>query len=92
MSKCSTAAGTDQLDGWMARVRIVRRSRRCPLRRLSLLPGQSRLEAALTRAGYRRVQEMIGGFECWAREGLACQTANGRTRRPVDELTAPVIA
>ena len=44
---------------------------------------------ALARAGYRHVQEMIGGFEYRAREGLAVRTAAGRTRLPVDPLTAP---
>jgi rhodanese-related sulfurtransferase len=46
-------------------------------------------KAALTlaRAGYQDVREMIGGFEYWAREGLAVETADGRTRRPVDPLT-----
>jgi rhodanese-related sulfurtransferase len=43
----------------------------------------------LCRAGYRSVREMIGGFEYWAREGLAIENADGRSRRPVDELTAP---
>jgi hypothetical protein len=33
---------------------------------------------------------MIGGFEYWAREGLAVVTENGRTRRDADPLTAPV--
>ena len=33
------------------------------------------------------VREMIGGFEYWAREGLAVQTTSGRTRREVDPLT-----
>ena len=51
--------------------------------------GSTRGALALARAGYRRVQEMIGGFEYWAREGLAIETAGGRTRRPVDPLTAP---
>jgi hypothetical protein len=46
---------------------------------------------ALAGAGYRSVREMIGGFEYWAREGLAIQTRTGRIRRPVDELTAPVV-
>src|SRR5579863_6080426 len=40
--------------------------------------------------GYRRVRELIGGFEYWAREGLAIETDAGRTRRPADELTGPV--
>jgi hypothetical protein len=30
---------------------------------------------------------MIGGFEYWAREGLAVETATDRTRRAVDPLT-----
>jgi hypothetical protein len=33
---------------------------------------------------------MIGGFEYWVREGLAIEAAGGRTRRPVDDLTAPL--
>ncbi|SDE99578.1 Rhodanese-related sulfurtransferase [Blastococcus aurantiacus] len=52
--------------------------------------GSTRGALALARAGYRHVQEMIGGFEYWAREGLAVRTASGRTRLPVDPLTAPV--
>lgn len=47
-----------------------------------------------SRAGYRTVQEMIGGFEYWAREGLAIETASGpntplhrRTHRPDERLT-----
>ena len=46
-------------------------------------------KAALTlaRSGYHDVREMIGGFEYWAREGLAVETRSGRTRRPVDPLT-----
>jgi rhodanese-related sulfurtransferase len=51
--------------------------------------GSTRGALALARAGYRQVQEMIGGFEYWAREGLAIETAGGRTRRPADPLTAP---
>ena len=52
--------------------------------------GSTRGALVLARAGYRNVQEMIGGFEYWAREGLAVSTASGRTRHPVDPLTAPV--
>ena len=52
--------------------------------------GSTRGALALARAGYRHVQEMIGGFEYWAREGLAVGTSTGRTRRPVDPLTAPL--
>ncbi|MCU1616419.1 MAG: sulfurtransferase [Frankiales bacterium] len=51
--------------------------------------GSTRGALALSLAGYRSVREMIGGFEYWAREGLAIETSAGRTRRPVDELTAP---
>ncbi|GGH43401.1 rhodanese-like domain-containing protein [Microbacterium album] len=43
----------------------------------------------LSRLGYA-VREMIGGFEYWAREGLAVETATGRTRLPVDPLAGPV--
>jgi hypothetical protein len=42
--------------------------------------------------GYRQVRELIGGFEYWAREGLAIETDDGRTRRAPDGLTAPVQA
>ncbi len=52
--------------------------------------GSTKAALALTLAGYRRVREMIGGFEYWAREGLAIESAAGRSRRPVDDLTAPV--
>lgn len=49
-------------------------------------------KAALTLAtlGYRRVRELIGGFEYWAREGLAVVTDAGRSRREPDPLAAPV--
>lgn len=52
--------------------------------------GSTKAALALVEAGYGSVREMIGGFEYWAREGLAVETAEGRTRRPVDELTAPL--
>lgn len=42
----------------------------------------------LSRHG-RRVQEMIGGYEYWAREGLQIETAAGSTRLPIDPLTSP---
>ena len=51
--------------------------------------GATRGALALARAG-RRVREMIGGFEYWVREGLPVETAQGRDRRAVDPLTAPV--
>lgn len=51
--------------------------------------GATKAALELSRLGYA-VKEMIGGFEYWAREGLAVQTAEGRTRRPVDPLTGPV--
>jgi hypothetical protein len=35
---------------------------------------------------------MIGGFECWAREGLPVETADGVTRGTVDPLTSPADA
>jgi rhodanese-related sulfurtransferase len=49
--------------------------------------GSTKAALALVRAGYDDVREMIGGFEYWAREGLAVETASGRTRRTVDPLT-----
>jgi rhodanese-related sulfurtransferase len=52
--------------------------------------GSTRAALTLASLGYRRVRELIGGYEYWAREGLAIETETGRTRRPVDELTAPV--
>ncbi len=52
--------------------------------------GSTKAALMLSRAGYSSVRELIGGFEYWAREGLAIETATGRTRRAVDELTAPV--
>ncbi len=52
--------------------------------------GSTKAALILARAGYQHVQEMIGGFEYWAREGLAIQSATGRRRLPVDGLTAPL--
>ncbi len=52
--------------------------------------GSTRAAFTLASLGYRHVRELIGGFEYWAREGLAIETDAGRTRRPVDELAAPV--
>jgi hypothetical protein len=40
----------------------------------------------------RRVREMIGGFEYWAREGLPVETADGTQRAAPDPLTAPATA
>ena len=50
--------------------------------------GASKAAFTLSDMGYRRVRELIGGFEYWAREGLSIVGAQGRTRRVVDELTA----
>ena len=52
--------------------------------------GSTRAALALATAGYTRVRELIGGFEYWVREGLAVVTDAGRTRRPADDLVAPV--
>ena len=49
--------------------------------------GATRAALALARLGFR-VREMIGGFEYWAREGLAVETADGIHRPEVDPLTA----
>jgi rhodanese-related sulfurtransferase len=51
--------------------------------------GSTRAARTLVSLGYRRVRELIGGFEYWAREGFAIETGTGRTRHPVDPLTAP---
>ncbi|UBU13707.1 rhodanese-like domain-containing protein [Nonomuraea gerenzanensis] len=51
--------------------------------------GATRAALEFAKLGYR-VKEMIGGFEYWAREGFAVETASGVTRRPVDALTAPI--
>ena len=53
--------------------------------------GATRAALALATLGFR-VREMIGGFEYWAREGLAVETADGIRRAPADPLTAPVTA
>ncbi|MFI9159557.1 rhodanese-like domain-containing protein [Kitasatospora aureofaciens] len=50
--------------------------------------GATRGALAFARLGYR-VKEMLGGFEYWAREGFAYETAAGTDQRPVDDLTAP---
>lgn len=53
--------------------------------------GSTRAALALVRLGYE-VQEMIGGFEYWAREGLPVETDSGTGSRPGDPLTVPVSA
>ncbi len=50
--------------------------------------GATKAAFTLSGMGYRRVRELIGGFEYWAREGLSIVTAHGRTRRVADALTA----
>ncbi|MFJ8623621.1 rhodanese-like domain-containing protein [Kitasatospora sp. NPDC093550] len=50
--------------------------------------GATRAALAFARLGYQ-VKEMLGGFEYWAREGFAYDTAAGPDQRPVDDLTAP---
>jgi rhodanese-related sulfurtransferase len=52
--------------------------------------GSTKAAFTLASLGYRRVRELIGGLEYWAREGLAIETDTGRARRAVDELTGPV--
>ena len=52
--------------------------------------GSTRAALTLASMGYTRVQELIGGFEYWAREGLSIVTDAGRARRAPDELVAPV--
>ena len=53
--------------------------------------GATRAALEFARLGYR-VKEMIGGYEYWVREGLTTESADGPVTRPVDALTAPVLA
>ena len=53
--------------------------------------GSTRAALALSELGYA-VQEMIGGFEYWSREGLPVQTPDGIVSGPIDPLTAPLSA
>ncbi|KWX69024.1 rhodanese-like domain-containing protein [Mycobacterium sp. NAZ190054] len=53
--------------------------------------GATKAAYTLSDMGYRRVRELIGGFEYWAREGLVVVTPQGRTRRPADDLTAVTV-
>lgn len=54
--------------------------------------GSTRAALTLAQLGYANVKELIGGFEYWAREGLAVATDEGRVRRDPDPLTAPSAA
>jgi rhodanese-related sulfurtransferase len=51
--------------------------------------GATKAALELARLGFE-VREMIGGFEYWAREGLAVETSNGIDSRTPDPLTVPV--
>ncbi|MEU2063991.1 rhodanese-like domain-containing protein [Streptomyces sp. NPDC013455] len=51
--------------------------------------GATRAALALAELGYH-VKEMLGGFEYWAREGLAYETWQGPARQDADPLTIPV--
>jgi rhodanese-related sulfurtransferase len=53
--------------------------------------GATRAALALAELGYR-VKEMLGGFEYWAREGFAYETADGTEHPAADPLTVPVNA
>jgi rhodanese-related sulfurtransferase len=50
--------------------------------------GSTKAALTLARLGYREVRELIGGYEYWVREGLSVESATGRHRRTVDDLTA----
>ena len=54
--------------------------------------GATRAALTLSEMGYRRVRELIGGFEYWVREGFSIVGPTGRTRRTVDDLTAVPLA
>ncbi|WUO26441.1 rhodanese-like domain-containing protein [Streptomyces sp. NBC_00287] len=51
--------------------------------------GATRAALALAELGFQ-VKEMLGGFEYWAREGLAYETWEGAARRAGDALVTPV--
>lgn len=51
--------------------------------------GSTKAALQFSLLGYE-VREMIGGFEYWAREGLAVVNDAGPVERGIDELTAPV--
>lgn len=51
--------------------------------------GSTRAALTLSELGYRRVRELIGGYEYWVREGFAVTGRDGRRRRSPDPLTAP---
>lgn len=51
--------------------------------------GSTRGALILATLGYTNVRELIGGFEYWAREGLATVSDTGRGRLAPDPLTAP---
>ena len=53
--------------------------------------GATRAALEFARLGYA-VQEMIGGFEYWAREGRAVESAAGLAQQPHDPLTGPPLA
>ncbi|PRH78487.1 sulfurtransferase, partial [Streptomyces solincola] len=53
--------------------------------------GATRAALALAELGYQ-VKEMLGGFEYWAREGFAYESADGARQGPADPLTAPIAA
>jgi len=50
--------------------------------------GSTKAAVQFSRLGYE-VREMIGGFEYWAREGLAVVDDHGPVVRTIDELTSP---
>jgi rhodanese-related sulfurtransferase len=54
--------------------------------------GSTRGALILTELGYTEVKELIGGFEYWAREGLAVVSDAGRSRQAPDPLAAPVMS
>ncbi|MBG0562987.1 rhodanese-like domain-containing protein [Actinoplanes aureus] len=53
--------------------------------------GATRAALEFAKLGYP-VQEMIGGYEYWVREGFPIRDDQGVSSRPVDDLTAPVTA
>ena len=50
--------------------------------------GATKAALQFSRLGYE-VRELIGGFEYWAREGLAVVDDDGPVVREIDDLTSP---
>ncbi|MBB2948008.1 rhodanese-related sulfurtransferase [Actinoplanes lutulentus] len=52
--------------------------------------GATRAALEFAKLGYP-VQEMLGGYEYWVREGFPVRDDQGVSARPIDDLTAPAV-